>query len=175
MPVDLKRPFKPLYIAIVTISDSRDKSSDASGDLLEKRVKEAGHILQERAIIKDDQNMISALFEEWSLKEDIDVIISTGGTGLTGRDVTPEALKAIMTKEIPGFGELFRMISFEKIGTSAIQSRAIAGLAGGTYIFCLPGSPGACRDGWDNILSSQLDYRFQPCNFVELIPRLQEK
>lgn len=174
MPIDPTRSFQKLHIALLTISDSRKAEDDPSGDLLASRIKGAGHLLAERDHVRDDCNAISVIFDTWCRRKEIDVVISTGGTGLTGRDVTPEALHKIAEKEIPGFGELFRMISWKNIGTSAIQSRAVAGLARGTYIFALPGSKNACRDGWDCILRDQLDYRFRPCNFVELIPRLQE-
>jgi molybdopterin adenylyltransferase len=168
------RPFRPLNIAVLTVSDSRTPETDRSGDVLVARLTEAGHALADRAIVPDDAERIAAKLREWIDDPAVDVVISTGGTGVTGRDVTPEALESVAEKLVPGFGELFRMISWQKIGSSAVQSRAAAGVAQGTYIFCLPGSPGACRDGWDEILKSQLDSRHRPCNFAELIPRLRE-
>ncbi len=175
MPLDEKRPFLPVNIAILTVSDTRTAADDRSGDTLADRLTNAGHKLAARAIVKDDAVAIEAQLRKWIDDAAIDVVLATGGTGVTGRDVTPEAVTKISEKEIPGFGELFRWISFQKIGTSTIQSRATAGVAHGTYIFALPGSPGACRDAWDEILVHQLDNRFRPCNFVELMPRLQEK
>jgi molybdenum cofactor biosynthesis protein B len=171
---DPARPFRPLNIAVLTVSDSRSLAEDRSGDLLVQRLTEAGHRLADRALVVDDAAQIAERFRAWVADPAIDVVISTGGTGVTGRDVTPEALERVAEKLIPGFGELFRLISFNKIGTSALQSRATAGVAHGTYLFALPGSPGACRDGWDQILSSQLDIRHRPCNFAELLPRLRE-
>jgi molybdenum cofactor biosynthesis protein B len=165
----------PVRIAVLTVSDSRDAATDRSGDILVQRLTDAGHMLAERTICVDDAGEIAAHFRRWIADPEVDCVISTGGTGVTGRDVTPEALHAVAEKTIPGFGELFRWLSYAKIGTSTIQSRADAGVAGGTYIFCLPGSPGACKDGWDGILASQLDSRHKPCNFVELFPRLQER
>lgn len=170
-----KRDFLPVNIAVLTISDTRTAADDTSGDKLVELAETAGHKVVERAIVKDDQPAIVAKLQECISNSDIDVVISTGGTGVTGRDVTPEAFHEVYEKEIPGFGELFRMLSFEKIGTSTIQSRATGGVAGGTYLFALPGSTSACRDAWDDILVMQLDYRFKPCNFVELMPRLMEK
>ncbi len=170
-----ERDFLPVNIAILTVSDSRTPADDRSGDTLVDRLEAAGHKLADRAIVKDHIPAITAKLREWIGNDDVDVVISTGGTGVTGRDVTPEAFAQVYDKEIAGFGELFRMLSFEKIGTSTIQSRATAGVAGGTYLFALPGSPGACKDAWDDILVHQLDYRFKPCNFVELMPRLTEK
>ena len=167
-------PMTPVNIAILTVSDTRRKKDDRSGDLLEKRITAAGHKLVFRDIVKDDVEEIVAKLASWIDKTDVDVIITTGGTGITGRDVTPEAVERLWDKEIPGFGELFRWISYKKIATSTIQSRACAGVANGTYIFSLPGSPNACRDGWDEILMYQLDNRHSPCNFVELMPRLRE-
>tara|TARA_B100001057_G_C22592665_1_gene849636 strand:- start:201 stop:722 length:522 start_codon:yes stop_codon:yes gene_type:complete len=167
-------PMTPVNIAILTVSDTRRKKDDRSGDLLEKRITAAGHKLVFRDIVKDDVEEIVAKLASWIDKTDVDVIITTGGTGITGRDVTPEAVERLWDKEIPGFGELFRWISYQKIATSTIQSRACAGVANGTYIFSLPGSPNACRDGWDEILMYQLDNRHSPCNFVELMPRLRE-
>jgi len=170
-----KREFLPVNIAVLTVSDTRTLDDDRSGDMLADRLDGAGHILAAREIVKDDIDTIAAKLTEYIADPDIDVVITTGGTGVTGRDVTPEAFAKVWEKEIAGFGELFRMLSFEKIGTSTIQSRATAGVAGGTYLFALPGSPSACRDGWDDILVHLLDYRFMPCNFVELMPRLTEK
>lgn len=169
-----EREFQAVNMAVVTVSDSRTLDDDRSGDVLVERLKAAGHNLADRTIIKDDQATIAAKFREWSNNPEIEVILSTGGTGVTGRDVTPEALAEVVEKDIPGFGELFRWISYQKIKTSTIQSRAAAGVTNGTYIFVLPGSPGACKDAWDDILVHQLDIRFKPCNFVELMPRLQE-
>lgn len=166
--------FKPVRIAVLTISDSRGPDEDRSGDTLVERLQAAGHILAARTIVRDDRPTIAEQFRAWSADPDIEVIISTGGTGVTGRDVTPEALSDVVEKRIDGFGELFRWISFQKIGTSTVQSRADAGVLTGTYIFVLPGSPGACRDGWDDILKDQLDIRHKPCNFAELLPRLRE-
>jgi len=172
--LDDSRPFLPVNIAVLTVSDTRTEADDKSGQVLVDRLTEAGHRLAARAIVKDDKDIIVAQLRDWIGAPDVDVVISTGGTGLTGRDVTPEAFEAVYEKRIEGFGELFRMLSFKLIGTSTIQSRATGGVAGGTYLFALPGSPGACKDGWDGILKDQLDYRFKPCNFVELMPRLQE-
>ena len=166
--------FIPINVAVVTISDTRVLDNDKSGDVLEKRVLESNHKLISREIVKDDFDKISQLFQNLIINKKIDVIISTGGTGLTGRDITPEVMKTLFDKTIDGFGEMFRWLSFSKIGTSALQSRALAGVSNGTYIFCLPGSPSACRDGWDQILIHQLDIRHKPCNFVEIMPRLQE-
>ncbi len=168
------RDFLPVNIAVLTVSDSRTPGDDKSGDTLVDRLEAAGHKLADRAIVTDDIPAIIAKLRQWIEDAEVDVVISTGGTGVTGRDVTPEAFGQIYDKEIAGFGELFRLLSYEKIGTSTIQSRATAGVAGSTYLFALPGSPGACRDGWDDILVHQLDYRFKPCNFVELMPRLTE-
>ncbi|BCX17852.1 MAG: molybdenum cofactor biosynthesis protein B [Geminicoccaceae bacterium] len=172
--IDETIPFRPLKIALLTVSDTRDPTTDRSGDLLAERIRSAGHELVDRAIVKDELELIAARFRAWIEDPNVEVVISTGGTGVTGRDVTPEALERVVDKRIPGFGELFRMLSYAKIGTSCLQSRADAGVAKGTYIFCLPGSPGACRDGWDEILAFQLDIRHRPCNFAELIPRLRE-
>jgi molybdenum cofactor biosynthesis protein B len=166
--------FIPINIALVTISDTRVLDNDKSGDVLEKRVIQSNHKLISREIVKDDFDKISQLFLNLINNKKIDVIISTGGTGLTGRDITPEVMKTLFEKTIDGFGEMFRWLSYSKIGTSALQSRALAGVSNGTYIFCLPGSPSACRDGWDQILIHQLDIRHKPCNFVEIMPRLQE-
>jgi molybdenum cofactor biosynthesis protein B len=172
--IDPERPFRPLNIALLTVSDSRTPAEDRSGDLLAERLAKAGHRLADRALVVDEAAKIAARLRAWIADPAIDVVISTGGTGVTGRDVTPEALEQVAEKLIPGFGELFRLISFNKIGTSALQSRATAGVARGTYLFALPGSPGACKDGWDELLESQLDIRHRPCNFAELLPRLRE-
>ena len=169
------REFKPVRIAVLTVSDTRTYEDDRSGDTLVRRLTDAGHELADRDIIKDDRDVIAQRFRDWIADEKVEVILSTGGTGVTGRDVTPEALSDVQEKSIPGFGELFRYLSYQKIGTSTVQSRCEAGVAGGTFIFVLPGSPGACKDAWDGILSSQLDYRHKPCNFVELMPRLGER
>ena len=166
--------FLPINIAIVTISDTRDFNNDKSGKILVERVKDFGHNIIVRDIVKDDFDQIYNLFLKLTKNENIDAIISTGGTGLTGRDITPEVMKTIFEKYIDGFGEMFRWFSYKTIGTSALQSRALAGVANGKYIFCLPGSPSACKDGWDEILQYQLDIRHKPCNFVEIMPRLQE-
>ena len=174
MPIDEARAFLPVRIALLTISDSRTLAEDKSGDALAERISGAGHILAERALLKDDADDLVALLHRWVDDSNIDCVITTGGTGVTGRDVTPEALARLGGKDIPGFGELFRWISYAKIGTSTIQSRACAVVARGTYVFALPGSTGAVRDGWDEILVNQLDSRFRPCNFVELMPRLKE-
>ena len=175
MPINENRPFRPVSISVLTVSDTRTQADDRSGDTLVERLTAAGHNLADREIVKDDADAIEAKLRVWIKDPGIDCVITTGGTGVTGRDVTPEALDRVCDKKIPGFGELFRWISFQKIGTSTIQSRADAGVASGTYLFVLPGSTGACKDGWDEILVHQLDYRFMPCNFVELMPRLQEK
>lgn len=168
------REFIPTRIAILTVSDSRSLAEDKSGDTLVKRLESAGHILAARDIIPDERADISAQLRTWCDDPEIDVVISTGGTGLTGRDVTVEAHRDIYEKEIEAFGTLFTMVSIKKIGTSAVQSRATGGVCNGTYLFALPGSPGACKDGWDEILQHQLDYRHMPCNFVEIFPRLTE-
>ncbi len=175
MPIDESLAFVPLHIAVLTVSDTRDAATDRSGDTLVARLEGAGHRLAARGIIRDEVPALVAQLNGWIDDPSIDVIITTGGTGVTGRDVTPEALDQVIEKPIPGFGELFRWLSFQTIGTSTIQSRACAGLARGTYIFCLPGSTGAVKDGWDGILATQLDARHRPCNFVELIPRLRER
>ena len=166
--------FLPVNIAVLTISDTRTLENDGSGDILIKRLREAGHILVDRALIKDEVQMIVLKLREWVENTKIDIVITSGGTGVTGRDVTPEAFSQVCEKEIPGFGELFRWISYQKIRTSTIQSRACAGISNGTYLFALPGSPSACKDGWDEILKDQLDIRNKPCNLVELMPRLKE-
>ena len=172
--IDETIAFTPVHIAVLTVTDTRDASTDTSGDILAARVQAAGHVLAARAIERDDANAIAARLNGWIDDPSIDAVISTGGTGVTGRDVTPEAFDRVIEKRIEGFGELFRMLSYAKIGTSTIQSRALAGVARGTYLFALPGSTGAVRDGWDDILVWQLDNRHVPCNFVELMPRLQE-
>jgi molybdenum cofactor biosynthesis protein B len=172
--IDESRPFLPVNIAVLTVSDTRSESNDRSGDTLADLIAAAGHRVAQRRIVKDDQATIVAQLRAWIADPNIDVVISTGGTGVTGRDVTPEAFQVVYEKEIAGFGELFRWLSYQKVGTSTIQSRATAGVAGGTYLFALPGSPGACRDGWDDIIKHQLDNRHRPCNLVELMPRLQE-
>ncbi|MEX0582699.1 MAG: molybdenum cofactor biosynthesis protein B [Sneathiella sp.] len=172
--IDTSRPFIKVRIAVLTVSDSRGMADDRSGQTLVDRLEAAGHILAERKIVKDEISDIQKIVNQWIADTDIDVVISTGGTGVTGRDVTPEAFSGLYEKEIPGFGELFRMLSYQKIGTSTIQSRASAGVARGTYLFALPGSTGAVKDAWDDILVHQLDYRFMPCNFVELFDRLRE-
>ena len=174
MPLDDTIAFRPVNIALLTVSDTRTTEDDSSGHLLAERITSVGHNIVERALLRDDTALITARLHNWIDDERIDCVISTGGTGLTGRDVTPEALDRVKTKDIPGFGELFRWISFNSIGTSTIQSRACAVLARGTYIFALPGSNGAVKDGWDQILIHQLDSRHKPCNFVELMPRLRE-
>jgi molybdenum cofactor biosynthesis protein B len=172
--LDETRRFIPVRIAVLTVSDTRTASNDTSGDTLAARVVASGHELAARAIDRDDADLIERRLLGWIADPTIDVVITTGGTGITGRDVTPEAFDRVLDKRIEGFGELFRMLSYQKIGTSTIQSRAIGGVAGGTYLFALPGSTGAVKDGWDDILVWQLDNRFRPCNLVELMPRLQE-
>lgn len=172
--IDDQRPFLAVNIAILTVSDSRTAADDRSGDALTEMLTRDGHKLAARAIVKDEIPAIVGKLTEWIANPEIDVVISTGGTGVTGRDVTPEAFERVFEKKIDGFGELFRWISFQKVKTSTIQSRAVGGVAGGTYLFALPGSPSACRDGWDEILKWQLDNRHRPCNLVELMPRLQE-
>ncbi|WP_299439803.1 molybdenum cofactor biosynthesis protein B [uncultured Rhodospira sp.] len=172
--VDPSRPFLPVRIAVLTVSDSRTLADDRSGDTLVERLTAAGHVLADRAIVPDDADRIAEHLRRWIDDPEVDAVISTGGTGVTGRDVTPEAMVRVVEKEIPGFGELFRWLSYQTIGTSTIQSRAMAGVAAGTYLFALPGSTGACKDAWDGILATQLDSRTRPCNFVELMPRLCE-
>jgi molybdenum cofactor biosynthesis protein B len=167
--------FIPVRIAVMTVSDTRVASNDVSGDTLVARIKDAGHELAARTILRDDKSAIATQLRGWIADPSIDVVISTGGTGLTGRDVTVEAFKSVFEKEIDGFSAVFHRISYEKIGTSTVQSRACAGVANGTYLFALPGSPGAVKDAWDGILKSQLDVRHKPCNFVEIMPRLTEK
>ena len=172
--IDETRKFLPVQIAVLTVSDTRDATNDTSGDTLVARIAAAGHVLADRAIVRDDADLIAARLRDWIGNPAIDVVITSGGTGVTGRDVTPEAFDRVLEKRIEGFGELFRMLSYQKIGTSTIQSRALAGVAGGTYLFALPGSTGAVKDAWDDILLWQLDSRHRPCNFVELMPRLKE-
>jgi molybdopterin adenylyltransferase len=172
--IDPERPFLPVNIAVLTVSDTRQETDDKSGRTLVERIEGAGHRVATKKIVRDETAAIVAQLKAWIADPTIDVVISTGGTGVTGRDVTPEAFQQVFEKEIPGFGELFRMLSYQKVGTSTIQSRATAGVAGGTYLFALPGSPGACKDAWDDILVHQLDNRHRPCNFVELMPRLLE-
>ncbi|PZQ49691.1 MAG: molybdenum cofactor biosynthesis protein B [Rhodovulum sulfidophilum] len=169
-----ERDFLPVNVAVLTVSDTRDLAADRSGDTLARRIAEAGHRLADRRIVRDDAEAITAILLEWIADPGVDVVISTGGTGLTGRDVTVEAHQSVYEKEITAFAVVFTLVSYQKIGTSAVQSRACAGVAGGTYLFALPGSPGACRDAWDEILKAQLDYRHKPCNFVEILPRLEE-
>ncbi|MBS9476815.1 molybdenum cofactor biosynthesis protein B [Ancylobacter radicis] len=169
-----EKPFVPLAIAVLTISDTRTPADDRSGNTLVERLEGAGHRLAARAIVPDDVDTIRAQAAGWIADPAVDVVITTGGTGFTGRDVTPEAVEPLFEKRMEGFSTVFHMISFQKIGTSTLQSRATAGVANSTYIFCLPGSPGACRDGWDGILAHQLDVRHKPCNFVEILPRLDE-
>lgn len=171
---DETRVFVPVRIAVMTVSDTRTHADDKSGDVLEARLRDAGHTMAARVIVKDDIQAIRAVVIDWIGDADIDCIITTGGTGFTGRDVTPEAIKPLFEKEIEGFAIVFHMQSYAKIATSTIQSRACAGVSRGTYIFCLPGSPGACKDAWDGILVHQLDLRHRPCNFVEIMPRLEE-
>ncbi len=172
--IDESREFVPVRIAVMTVSDTRGLDKDTSGATLVSRLEDAGHILADRVVVKDDVTTITGKLAEWIADKEIDVVISTGGTGLTGRDVTPEAFHSVYEKEIEGFAALFHQVSFAKIGTSTIQSRATAGVAGGTYLFALPGSTGAVKDGWDEILKYQLDIRYRPCNFVEIMPRLEE-
>lgn len=172
--IDDTRPFIPVNIAVLTVSDTRSLETDRSGDTLVERITGAGHRVVAREIVRDEADAIEAVLRRWIADPAIDVVISTGGTGITGRDVTPEAFARVIEKPIDGFGELFRMLSYQKIGTSTIQSRALGGVAAGTYLFALPGSPSACRDAWDEILRFQLDNRHRPCNLVELMPRLRE-
>ncbi|GAA3721356.1 molybdenum cofactor biosynthesis protein B [Sphingomonas cynarae] len=175
MPIDESRTFRPVNIAVLTVSDTRGLAEDRSGDTLVARLTAAGHVLADRAIERDDVDTIVTRLRGWIASAAVDAIVTTGGTGVTGRDVTPEAVEQVADKMIPGFGELFRWLSYAKIGTSTVQSRACACVAGGTYIFALPGSTGAVKDGWDGILQDQLDSRHRPCNFVELMPRLMER
>ena len=171
---DNPRPFVPVHFAVLTVSDTRSLDEDRSGSTLAERIAGAGHILADRAIVTDDARKIRKAVKAWIADPGIDVVITTGGTGFTGRDLTPEAVEPLFNKKMDAFAVLFLMVSFRKIGTSAIQTRATAGTANATYIFCLPGSPGACKDAWDEILVHQLDYRYRPCNFVEILPRLDE-
>ena len=172
--IDETASFVPVRIAVLTVSDTRSLEDDKSGNVLVARIEAAGHVVSDRKIIQDERAKISAQLRAWINDKDIDVVISTGGTGLTGRDVTVEAHRDVYEKEIDAFGTVFTIVSMQKIGTSAVQSRATGGVAGGTYLFALPGSPGACKDAWDEILEKQLDYRHRPCNFVEIMPRLDE-
>lgn len=172
--IDETRPFLAVNVAVLTVSDTRTLAEDRSGDALAERIAAAGHKLAARAVSKDDVPSIRAQVQQWIADPEIDVVLTTGGTGVTGRDVTPEAVEGLFEKTIPGFGELFRMLSYQKVGTSTIQSRAVGGVANATYVFSLPGSPSACRDAWDDILVFQLDNRHRPCNLVELMPRLLE-
>ena len=169
------RAFLPLEIAVLTVSDTRNEETDKSGALLAGRVRDSGHKLADKRIVPDDIYQIRAVVSQWIASDAVQVLISTGGTGVTGRDGTPEAVRPLLDKEIPGFGEIFRVLSYEDIKTSTLQSRAVAGVANATYVFCLPGSSGACRDAWDKVIVEQLDYRTRPCNLVELMPRLLEK
>jgi molybdenum cofactor biosynthesis protein B len=171
---DTGREFKPLEIAVLTVSDTRDETTDTSGALLASRATTSGHRVHQRLIVKDDIYAIRAAVSQWIADPGVDVVIATGGTGITGRDGTPEAVAPLLDKQIEGFGELFRAISFEDIGTSSLQSRCLAGVANGTYLFCLPGSSNACATAWDRLISQQLDFRTQPCNLAELMPRLKE-
>lgn len=175
MPIDENRTFKPINIALLTVSDTRSLREDTSGDILAGRIAEKGHQLAHRTLIRDEKSKIIEQLDRWIDDPQVDAIITTGGTGLTGRDITPEAMDAVKEKDIPGFGEMFRWLSMKSIGTSTVQSRACAVVSRGTYIFALPGSNGAVKDGWDGILDTQLDSRHRPCNFVELMPRLLEK
>ena len=172
--IDETRPFIPVSIAVLTVSDTRSLEDDKSGATLAARIEEAGHVLAAREIVTDDIEAIRAIVSAWTQRDDIDVVITTGGTGFTGRDVTPEALEPLFEKRMDGFSAVFHRISYDKIGTSTIQSRATGGVMNATYVFVLPGSPGACKDAWDGILKPQLDYRHMPCNFVEIMPRLDE-
>jgi molybdenum cofactor biosynthesis protein B len=172
--IDESLPFHPVRIAVLTVSDTRTPETDKSGDTLVDRLAEAGHVLADRGIVADDRPAIVARLKDWIADPEVDVILTTGGTGLTGRDVTVEAHREVYEKEIEAFGTVFTLVSMQKIGTSAVQSRATGGVAGGTYLFALPGSPGGCRDAWDAILKPQLDSRHRPCNFVEIMPRLEE-
>ncbi len=172
--IDTERQFVPVRIAILTMSDSRSLADDTSGAYLQRSIEEAGHVVADRKLVKDDKDAIRTIAESWIRDPSIDCVITTGGTGFTGRDVTPEAIKPLFEKEIEGFAILFHMLSYQKVGTSTIQSRACGGVARGTYIFCLPGSTGACKDAWEGILKFQLDMRHRPCNFVEIMPRLEE-
>ncbi len=172
--LDQTKPFVPLKFAVLTVSDTRELADDKSGATLVDRIQSAGHAIAERGIVRDDTQAIRERVSRWIADPAIDVVITTGGTGFTGRDVTPEAVEPLFEKRMDGFATVFHMVSFPKIGTSTVQTRATAGVANATYIFCLPGSPGACRDAWDELLKYQLDYRYRPCNFVEIMPRLDE-
>lgn len=172
--IDESRPFVPVKIAVLTVSDTRSLENDKSGQTLSDRIEEAGHVLADRAIVTDDVEKIREKVRAWADDPSIDVVITTGGTGFTGRDVTPEALESLFEKRMEGFSEVFHRISYDKIGTSTIQSRATGGVVNATFVFAIPGSPGACKDAWDHILKPQLDYRHMPCNFVEIMPRLDE-
>jgi molybdenum cofactor biosynthesis protein B len=172
--IDESKEFIPVRIAVLTVSDTRELADDRSGDTLAARIEAAGHVLAHRRMVRDERDEIAEILREWIADPEVDVVISTGGTGLTGRDVTVEAHRDVYEKEIDAFSTVFTIVSMQKIGTSAVQSRATAGVAGGTYLFALPGSPGACKDAWDEILSLQFDYRHRPCNFVEILPRLDE-
>jgi molybdenum cofactor biosynthesis protein B len=172
--IDETRPFIPVRIAVLTVSDTRTEKTDKSGALLASMIEEAGHEVAEHAIVEDDTKAIRKQVKRWINDPEVDVVITTGGTGFTGRDVTPEAVKPLFEKEIDGFSALFHMLSYQKVGTSTVQSRACGGLAGSTYIFCVPGSPGACKDAWYGILKDQLDNRHRPCSFIDIMPRLQE-
>jgi molybdenum cofactor biosynthesis protein B len=172
--IDERRPFIPVRIAVLTVSDTRTKKTDKSGPLLVSMITEAGHEVAEHAVVEDDPKAITKKVKSWIKDPQVDVVITTGGTGFTGRDVTPEAVKPLFEKEIDGFSALFHILSYQKVGTSTVQSRACGGLAKGTYIFCVPGSPGACEDAWNGILKHQLDNRHRPCSFIEIMPRLQE-
>lgn len=174
MPLDVTRPFVPIRIAVLAVSDTRSLEDDISGAVLARRITDAGHALAGRDIVPDDKERITARLREWIDSGETDVVIATGGTGLTGRDVTPEAFRSLFEKEMDGFAFLFHQISADKISTSTMQSRACAGVCRGVYLFCLPGSPGACKDAWDGILRQQLDSRFRPCNLAEIMPRLRE-
>jgi molybdenum cofactor biosynthesis protein B len=174
MPIDESRAFLPVNIAVLTVSDTRDLASDRSGDTLAERIAAAGHRLAAREICKDEAPMIEGILRRWIADPEVDCVITTGGTGITGRDGTPEAVQPLLDKEIIGFGEMFRVLSFDVIGTSTLQSRAAAGVANGTFVFCLPGSSAACAEAWDSLIQHQLDYRTRPCNLVELMPRLLE-
>ncbi len=174
MALDENRPFVPVRIAVLTVSDTRSLAEDKSGQTHADRIVAAGHVLADRQIVTDDVEKIRAVVLGWSQDKGVDVVITTGGTGFTGRDVTPEALEAIFEKRMDGFSEVFHRISYDKIGTSTVQSRATGGVVNATFVFVLPGSPGACKDAWDGILKQQLDYRHMPCNFVEIMPRLDE-
>jgi molybdenum cofactor biosynthesis protein B len=173
--IDLSRPITPVRIAVLTVSDTRDETSDTSGDTLRDRIGDAGHELAAKVIVRDDVEAIRAQVKAWTASGEVDAIITTGGTGITGRDVTPEAIEPLLDKKIDGFSVIFHLVSYQTVGLSTLQSRALAGIIDGVFIFCLPGSPGAVRDGWDKVISAQLDSRHSPCNMVELMPRLMER